>query len=158
MCKQKINSGILINNCTVKLLSRDCIRINVEVTSNRTLKAAFIHYMVYYKYSNNEYRLLGINRWEDFCGFMNGDKKNIALSRIYPNFQSYTNLNHTCPYKPGFYFLHVSNLTYNSITPAFLVPAGRYRIDAKLHEGFEGELLAEGSIFGSVSDRRIDVF
>lgn len=96
--------------------------------------------------------------WEDFCGFMSGEKKNLVLALAYPLFIKYTNVNHTCPYLPGSYFFKIDDFYVNTAAPLFLVPAGRYRLEININEGFEGPLVAKSKIIGSVSDRRVDFF
>lgn len=152
------NSLASINKCVAKLVSRDRIRVDFEATLHRTIKTAFIHYTVFYKFSTNEYRQFAIDGWEDYCGYMDGDKKNLLIGRIYPDFIEYTNVNHTCPYRPGFYFIKIHNLSINSIAPLMLVPSGRYRLDISAHEGFKGPILGKVKLFGSVSDHRVEVF
>lgn len=139
-------------------MSRDRIRVDVELTLHRRITSAFVHYTLYKQYSTNEYRKYLIDGWEDYCGYMNGDKKNLVLSRVYPVFGKYTNINHTCPYEPGFYFGKVYNLSVNSVAPIMLVPSGRYRLEITAHEVFKGPMMAKVKLFGSISEHRVEVF
>lgn len=141
-----------------KSISRGQIRADVQGTSNRTVKSAFVHYTVYYQFSTNEYRQFAINGVEDFCGYMKGDKGNLIISRIYPDFIRFTNVNHTCPYAPGNYFFKISNLTVNDIAPLMLVPSGRYRLEISAHDGFKGPMFGKVHLWGSVSDHRVEQF
>lgn len=152
------NVGTTITKCMAKSLSQQHVRADVQVTLNRTIKSIFLRERIYMQFSNNEYRPLLLDRTEDFCAYMKGDLSNILLSRLYPTFTQFTNLNHTCPYHPGLYIVKISNLTISSVAPTMLVPSGRYRIEIGVYDEFNGPMLFKAHIYGSVSDHRVEKF
>lgn len=132
--------------------------MDISGTFNRTIKTVFIHYDVFYQFSTNEWRRFLLEVWEDFCAYMAGDKRNILLGTIHPLYAKHTNVNHTCPYYPGTYFVKINNVSVNAFAPLQFVPAGRYRVVLNMHEGYKGRLLGISTIYGSVSDHRIERF
>lgn len=158
VCTEVPNSGVSIDKCTGKLMRHNRYHVDFQVTLNHTIKSFFIHYAMYYKFSNNEYRPFMINVWEDFCGYMNGDKKNLVIGIIYPNIREYTNMNHTCPYKPGLNFVTMYNLSIHDFVLDFIIPSGRYYLEINGHSGFEGPMIGQIKVYGSVSDHRVDKF
>lgn len=141
-----------------KLISRDVIRADVQATLNHTVSSVFVQCTVYYKFSNNEYRQFAVNVVEDFCGYMKGDIGNVIISRIFPDFIQFTNVNHTCPYTAGHYFIKVSNLSVNSVAPLMIIPSGRYRLEISVYDGFKGPQLGKVHLYGSISDSRVEKF
>lgn len=140
-------------------MGRDRLHVELEGTLNRTITSMFLHYVVYYQWSSNEFRQFPINRWEDFCGFMDGDvTNNVIINRVYPRFKPYSNVNHTCPLRPGFYFYRMYNFTVSTLGPLALVPSGRYRLEISFHEEYKSPLLIKLNVVASISDHRIEVF
>lgn len=140
----------------VKAISRDHVRFNIQLASNHTMKDFFLHYVTYIQFSSNVYRKLLIDGWESLCGYLNGDKGNLVISRTFPNFANYTNLNQKCPYAAGNYFINISDLYVNKISPITLIPSGRYRLEISAHEIFNGPMLGKLHLHLSVSDHRIE--
>ncbi len=156
-CYPDPRSGVTVIKCLAKSLSRNNIRVDVQVHLNHTIESVFMNFLLYYQWSNNEFKQF-INVFEDFCGYMKGNKGNILISRIYPSIRQFTNINHTCPYTSGNYFFTFSNLSTNSLAPNILSPSGRYRLELTGTDGFKGPILLRGIIYASISDRRIEVF
>lgn len=89
---------------------------------------------------------------------MAGDKKNIVINFLYERIGPHTNANHTCPYNAGVYYVKFFNESVNMLSSPQLMPAGRYRLDLSVYEGFKGAPLGRIKVFGSISDHRIEVF
>ncbi len=156
-CSADARSGAKVIKFLAKSISRNNIRADLQVNFNHTIESMFLQYVLYYQWSNNEFKQF-INVFEDFCGYMKGNKGNILISRIYPKIRQFTNLNHTCPYTSGIYFFTFSNVSTNSLAPNLLSPAGRYRLELTGTDGFKGPILLRCIIYASISDRRIEVF
>ncbi len=156
-CFADARNGATFIKCVAKSISRDHVRVDVQANFNRTIKSIFIQYVLYYQWSTNEFKQF-INVVEDFCGYMKGNKGNILISRIWPDLLPFSNLNHTCPYTPGNYFMTISNLSINSLAPSILVPSGRYRLELSGSDGYNGPIFIKGIIYGSISDHRIEIF
>lgn len=138
------------------------VHVDAEILFNRTVKSTFIHYAVYYQHSTNEYRPFLVNGWEDFCGYLNGDDwknggKNVLISFIYRTLRNYTNVR-SCPIQPKTYYFKMDNVSVNVFNYDQLVPAGRYRIEIDVHDGYKGKQFATLKVYGSVSDHRVEKF
>lgn len=138
-----------------KLINEQEIRVDLEATSNRTINSVFVQYSLYSRYSTNGYRQLIADRVEDFCGYMKGDNGNIALSHIFPDYVQFTNVNHTCPYVPGYYFFKISNFTMNDYSHIIFAPSGKYRLEISAHDGYKGPMYGKVHLYLSVSDQRV---
>lgn len=139
-------------------MNRDRMRVHMEATFNRTLESIFVHSSIFHQFSNNEYRPFLLNVWEDFCGYMRGDKRNMYLNLLAPLFMKNINFNHTCPYHPGMYLVKFDNVSVSDLDTIKIIPAGRYRLELSYHIGFKGPFLLTHKIYYSVSDHRIELF
>lgn len=96
--------------------------------------------------------------WEDVCGVLRRDEGNIISNLIYERLRNYTNVNHPCPYTPGLYYAKADNIPLDLGNFGQLFPAGRYRFEVNVTEGYKGQLLGSGYSIGSISDRRVTKF
>ncbi|KAG4065871.1 hypothetical protein HA402_012549 [Bradysia odoriphaga] len=156
-CVNYPNASITNKKCKVNLISRENLRADIIFEIKRKFTTMFWHYVVYYQFSSNEYRPFLINVWDDFCSFMEG-RNNIIIGKLIDVFREFTNLNHTCPYEKGSYFIRFNNFSVSTFNPNQFVPAGKYRLDVVVHEIFEGPPMVKLRLFGSISDHRTEIF
>lgn len=157
-CIEAPKSGFSINKCVLKSISRDRISADGQGTLNRTMTSLFLHFEVFYKFSNNEYRRFMFDLWQDICAFFGGSKGNPLLERNLPKFLPFTNVNHSCPYQPGLYFIKFSNISANAFAPMQFLPSGRYRLHLSVYDSFKGTRMGTLKVYASISDHRIEQF
>lgn len=157
-CKNASNGIVNIVKCVGKSISRTRVRGDVLLTLNRTIYSVFAHFVAYYQFSSNEYRPYLFNLWEDVCATLGGDNGNIISNILFEKARNYTNFNHPCPYMPGQYFAKVDNISVNILNFGQLLPAGRYRVELNVTEGYKGLLLGMSKLYFSISDRRVTQF
>lgn len=77
---------------------------------------------------------------------------------MFPKFSEYVNVNHACPFEPGIYYLKIKNVSLDVIDVPQIVPAGRYRLEVKIHGGCKGPMLLTRKFYFNVCDHRVEVF
>lgn len=135
--------------CRVKFVSREVVTGNVILVTKKKITAWKDYIQTFYKFSNNEYRPMGIHTGYDFCAAQEG-LLNSVLNRVIMNILSNnTNWNQKCPFQPGEYY--VKNLNFHAKHLPSLVPAGRYLANITSHiQGYEW--LYNMSVYFSVSN------
>lgn len=68
----------------------------------------------------------------------------------------YSNTYHPCPFS-GLIYAKADNVSVQHFILPQIVPAGRYRIDFNITEGQHGTTMIATSVYGSISDHRVEV-
>ena len=118
------------------------------------LVAAWIHAVIYYKY--NTYQKIATEYWDDVCAWVSGNRFSYYLDFMKPVIRNYSNFNHSCPYM-GRVFGKADNISVQHFIIPQIVPAGRYKIEVNLTEGDQKTSLVGLTMYGSISDHRIEV-
>lgn len=87
---------------------------------------------------------------------MDNKEKLYILDYLRPLAEKYTNMYHSCPYV-GKILMKADNMSIHEFAIPQIVPAGRYRIDLNITEGYFGKTLVDAKIYGSISDHRVEV-
>lgn len=144
------------SKCDMKRISRNFVKIHVNMTLKKSVKDVWIHGIFYFKY--NRFQKFPIDLNENLCGWLAGTSKSYLLDWTTRVLIKYSNLNHTCPYS-GTIHVKADNISIKQLLlfETFL-PSGRFRMDINLTEGFGKSAFFTSRTFFSISDHRIEQF
>ncbi|XP_017065710.1 uncharacterized protein LOC108104270 [Drosophila eugracilis] len=95
VCESYNRSWFVFHNCRLKAISRDKVIFNANATVLHPANSIQIHGKVYKR--ENGFKPWLIDTKIDACRFMRG-KYNPVAKIVYSLFQTFSNINHTCPY------------------------------------------------------------
>lgn len=155
-CYQNRNGHFSSVKCEMKRVSREHIKINLVINLTKPVNDVWIHGVFYYKY--NRYQKFPIDLWESVCAWLGGTGKSYMLEWTTRKILKYSNLNHSCPYN-GTIFVKADRLSLKDLL-AFesLLPAGRFRLDINMTEGYAKKVFFIAQMFFAISDNRIERF
>lgn len=144
------------SKCDLKRISRNYVKINLNITLKKPVKDVWIHGIFFYKY--NLFQKFPIDLWGNLCLWLDGKSKSYLLDWTTRPLLKYSNLNHTCPYT-GTIHVKADNISIGQLL-AFenFLPSGRFRMDINLTEGYGKSVFFTSRTFFSVSDHRIEQF
>lgn len=118
--------------CKVKFISRHVATLNIVGILKRKVSAFKYTVRSFYKFSNNEYRPMGIQSDVDWCAARAGYFSPLynAIRNIGINNSNLLNVH--CPLQPGDYY--VKDLNVNAGHLPSIIPAGRYLINSSSYK------------------------
>lgn len=140
--------------CRVKYIDRNNIEGYIAVNLTKSIKTLWIHGVIYYKY--NTYQKIATEYWDDYCAWKNG-QLSFVLDYLKPLIDTYSNLNHSCPFSAGLFFTKFGNISLQKFIIPQIIPAGRYRLEINITEDKSEIPLLGMSVYGSISDHRIEI-
>lgn len=140
----------------MKRISRDNMRIHVNLTLRRPINNIWAHGIFYFKY--NQFQKFPIDLWENFCLWLSGKKKSYLLEWTTENLLSFSNVNHSCPYQ-DLVFVKADNISIKKLLDfEMFLPSGRFRMDINFTEGYGKSAFFMTRTYFTVSDHRIEQF
>lgn len=142
--------------CDLKYLNNERFRVNFYTNATKPLDNIWFHFVFYYRFNPTTFSKFPIDVWENVCDWIGGKAKAAILNFGLGNILKYTSLNHSCPYQEV--YANADNLTSDSFIVDQLFPAGKYRAEANVTDGYKKNLLANIKLIFSISDHRIEKF
>lgn len=159
-CAYNPNGHVSFVACDIKRISRNNVRVNLQVNFSRPVYSVHVHTVPYRKFTANVYRKFLNNLWEDACGWLNHTAKSYLLDytvgRALKSSRIETNVN-KCPLT-GNVYIKSGNYSLDSLIFDHLLPAGRYRVEVTFFDKKNGEWIFRGNVYVSVSDIRVEIF
>lgn len=118
------------------------------------IKGLWVHGVLYYKYAT--YQKIATEYWDDLCKWASGKSHSYLLDFFKPFLAKYSNINHTCPYS-GLVYIKADKVSVNKLIIPQIIPSGRYRFDFEFTENDRKTVLFSTSVFGSISDHRVEI-
>lgn len=120
------------------------------------MREAYVSATAFRKY--NTYKNFAGTLSDDLCVWLLGKSKSYFLDWTLKRMMNYTNLgNRTCPLEGEFY-LKVDNISMDTFPISWIMPSSRYRIDLNFSETYGGQAYSTASIYGAVSDHRVEQY
>lgn len=154
ICRTYLPSVVSNLTCRIKYIDRNHLKGYLSLDLRKPARSAWVHAVMFYKYFT--YQRIATEYRDDLCAWINGDSKSFLLEYFRPLIKQYTNANHSCPYT-GKIFAKADNISVQQFAFPQIVPAGRYRIDINVTINHQKIPMVGGSLYGSVSDHRIEV-
>ncbi|XP_054085785.1 uncharacterized protein LOC114805340 [Zeugodacus cucurbitae] len=94
-CESFNKSWVVVNQCRLRAVKRDVTALNINVTLLHP--ANDIRLDIAYLKKANGYKPFVLNSTIDACDYIR-KKNNPIANLVYPFFQPFSNINHSCPY------------------------------------------------------------
>lgn len=146
--------------CDVRKISQQDLQMHMRINISKPVHAIWIHGVFYYRYNAHSYQKFPIDLWEDFCAWVDQGQtqhQSYFLKWTGQNVREFSNFNHSCPYS-GSVWMKVDRIPVDSLIVLPFMPAGRYRVDLNVTEGYKKDSFMINKLFFSISDNRIERF
>lgn len=143
--------------CDIKYISHTHLKVHIWANITKPMSDGWVHIVGYYKFNTISYQRFGAELWVDPCAWLRGKSKHsFVFDWTIGRVLQYSNLNHPCPYE-GHIYVKFNNLSTSNFPVEPLIPSGKYRIDVNVTNPTRKTVFATGSIYLSVSDRRVEI-
>lgn len=155
-CLPNRNGMFSSTKCEMKRISRDNIKVLVNISLVKPVKDVWVHGVFYHKYTR--FQKFPIDLWENLCAWLSGKGKSYFGEWGARNLLNYSNVNHSCPYD-GNVIVKADNFSLKDLLNfEVFLPSGRFRMDVNLTEGYRKRVFFISKTYFSVSDHRIEQF
>lgn len=153
-CRTFPGSKVFDVRCRLKYIDRNHLKGDLWANLSQPIKGLWVHAIMYYRY--NTYQKIATEYWDDLCKWVNGRSNSYVMTYLMPLLKKYSNFVHPCPYS-GLIYAKSDNVSVQALTIPQIMPAGRYKVDFNYTEGDRKTVLVAASLYGTISDHRIEV-
>ncbi|XP_017038081.1 uncharacterized protein [Drosophila kikkawai] len=136
----------IIKQCNIKAIDRKHNMINIEAILNKTISEFSIRFIMVKRESGGWHPFM-YDMTVDICKFFRNPRKFFIPNLIYSFMKSFTNVNHSCPYKAGadLSLLHWTP-DENGVIAKFPVDHGQYGLQTTWYVNKISALQINGSV------------
>lgn len=139
--------------CSIKFIARNVAAGTSVWLLKKEMSVSTFSLKTYFKFSNNEFRPMGIDSSFEYCGISNGFYTSPLFNFVKNIIKNYTNIYEKCPVPVGEYYIR--NFNFQAQHLPMIVPAGQYLANMSLHIQ-SNEFLANFLVYFSVTNYGID--